>query len=127
MLILLFMIMGGCKGNNAEQKKIRDIDYTIVPIRDIPEELLEIIENEKKEVIRKTFTDKENLYIVIGYGEQPTTGYSIAVKELYEGKSVVYIKTWLIGPDKMEKVVDRSTYPYIVVKIENTDKRVVFK
>lgn len=119
--------MGGCKKISKDNEKIKDLEFTIVPYKDIPEELLEIIENEKEEVIRKTFTDKENLYIVSGYGTQPTTGYSIEVKELYETKNVIYIKTWLAGPDKGETVIEKITCPYIVVKIEYSDKRVVFK
>jgi len=126
-LLLCILCLGGCKKININDDKIRDLDFTVVPQRDIPAELKEIIEDSKENVIRKTFTDKENLYIVVGYGEQPTSGYSIAVKELYEGKSVIYVKTWLIGPSKTDKVVEQITYPYIVIKIEYDDKRVVFK
>ncbi len=126
LLCLAFSVMSCGKGDKKKEK-LRDIDFTIVPENDIPEELYKIIETSKDEVMRKTFSDKENLYIVVGYGKQDTSGYSIAVKELYETKNVINVKTWLIGPSKTDKVADIDTYPYIVIKIEYSHKPVVFK
>ena len=74
-----------------------------------------------------TYADNGSLYIAVGYGEQPTSGYSIEVKELYETENAIYIHTNLIGPAKDEKIVERKTYPYIVVKLEFVDKNVVFE
>ncbi len=119
--------MLSCKGTDAKEEKLRDVEFTIVPEKDIPKELFNVIEEAKTDVMRKTFSDKENLYIVIGYGRQDKTGYSIAVKELYETKNVINVKTWLIGPSKTDSVADIDTYPYVVIKIEHTDKPVVFK
>ena len=74
-----------------------------------------------------TYADNGSLYIAVGYGEQPTSGYSIEVKELYESKNAIYIHTNLIGPTNDERIVERKTYPYIVVKLEYLDKNVVFQ
>ena len=46
------------------------------------------------------------------------------VKECYEAEDVIAIKTELIGPQADEEIIEKSTYPYIVVKIEYSDKHV---
>jgi hypothetical protein len=49
------------------------------------------------------------------------------VKELYESKNAIYIHTNLMGPSKDERILERETHPYIVVKLEHTDKNIVFE
>ena len=62
-----------------------------------------------------------------GYGARPTSGYSIEVKQLYETENAVCIQTELTGPSKEEKIAEKQTYPYIVVKMEWIDKNIVFE
>ena len=117
----------GCSGEKLSMEKLRDIEFTIVTVEDIPKELEGMMEEKKGQPFKLTYADKGELYIAIGYGEQPSTGYSIEVKELYETKNAIYIHTNLLGPAKGEKVLARKTYPYIVVKMEAIDKNVVFE
>ena len=63
----------------------------------------------------------------MGYGTRPTSGYSIKVKALYETENAVYIQTELLGPSKEEKITEKQTYPYVVVKMEWIDKNIVFE
>ena len=87
-----------------------------------------IIVNEKNaEAFKLTYSDKDYLYICIGYGEQPTGGYSIAVNELYETDSAIYVNTELLGPDPSEKSNPTPSYPYIVLKTEYLDQTVIFE
>ena len=125
--ISLFLCFVGCSGQKLSTEKLRDIDFTVVDEEDIPDELEDMIEEKEEEPFKLTYADQGNLYIAVGYGEQPTSGYSIEVKELYETKNAIYIHTNLIGPAKDERVVERRTYPYIVVKLEFIDKNVVFE
>ena len=125
--ISLFLCLAGCSTKKLSTEKLRDIDFTVVDEEDIPDELEDMIEEKEKEPFKLTYADQGNLYIAVGYGEQPTSGYSIEVKELYETKNAIYIHTNLIGPAKDERVVERRTYPYIVVKLEFIDKNVVFE
>ena len=74
-----------------------------------------------------TYETPEHLYIVRGYGEQATGGYSIQVAELYLSNNAVFFKTTLIGPRKGEKTAKSPSYPYIVLKTEKVDKNVVFE
>ena len=125
--ICLISLFVGCSAEKMSTKKLRDIDFTVVDEDNIPKELEEMIEEKEEQMFKLSYGDQGALYIAIGYGEQPASGYSIAVKELYETENAIYIHTNLIGPAKDEKIVERSTYPYIVVKLEYIDKNVVFQ
>lgn len=125
--LALILLATGCSTEQLSTEKLRDIDFTVVDEDDIPEELEEMIDEKEDQPFKLTYADDGVLYIAVGYGEQPTTGYSIQVKELYESKNAIYIHTNLIGPAKDEKILERKTHPYIVVKLEYIDKNVVFE
>ena len=82
-LIVCIWILAGCSLSSQERVKLRDLDFTVLGEEKIPEQLKTIIEEKKNTAFEITYTDNENLYICIGYGEQETGGYSIAVDELY--------------------------------------------
>lgn len=117
----------GCSVEKLSTEKLKDIDFTVLDKDNIPEEFLEDIKEKEETPLKLTYVDQGALYIAVGYGEQATSGYSIEVKELYETKNAIYIHTNLIGPAKEEKILERKTYPYIVVKLEFIDKNVVFE
>ena len=71
-----------------------------------------------------TYKDSEFLYIVRGYGEQETGGYSICIRNLYLTSNAIIFDTELIGPRKGETI---SKSPNIVVKVELRDENVVFE
>lgn len=110
-------------------EKVRDLQFTVVEEADIPPELLDKINEKKGDPFKLTFASqgKEYRYIVIGYGTKNTGGYSISVEQLFLSENAVYVDTNLIGPKKDEMVTQALTYPYIVLKIEYIDKRVVFE
>lgn len=115
-----------CSLEQLEEEKLKDIEFTVVQQDELPEELQEQIEQEKQEKMRLVYADKGYLYIAEGYGEKDTSGYSIEVKEVYETEDSICIKTELLGPDKTEKVVETKSYPFVVVKIEYSEKYVRF-
>lgn len=125
--IIMLLLLCGCSIRKEEEEKLKDLDFTVVEAEEIPTELKEQIEKKKKEVFQLTYEDGGYLYLIVGYGEQPSTGYSITIEDLYETEHYINIKTGIMGPSKTEKVQEISTYPYIVVKIQNSDKKVVFK
>lgn len=120
-------LLCGCSLKKTDGKKLKDLEFTVVEDADVPEQLMQKINEKKKEPFKLSYTDPENLYIVVGYGEQKTGGYSISVDELYLASDGVYIKTNLIGPSKEEYVTNTVTYPYVVVKTEFTDQKVFYK
>ena len=107
-------------------EKIKDLECTVIPEDNLPEELFSMIEQKKTDSFKLTFEDKGFLYICVGYGTQATGGYSITVNDLYETSNAIYIDTNLIGPSPEEKSNPVPSYPYIVVKTEFIDKPVVF-
>ncbi len=125
--LIIAMLTAGCSAETLSTEKLRDIDFTVVDEDDIPEPLEEMIDEREDKPFKLTYADNGELYIAVGYGEQPTTGYSIQVKELYESENAIYIHTNLIGPAKDETIIERETDPYIVIKTEFIDKNVVFQ
>lgn len=120
-------MLSGCTFLSEERIKLRDLDFTVLSEEKIPEELMSIIEEKKKEPFQITYTDKEYLYICTGYGEQATGGYSIAVNELYLTDTAVYVSTSLLGPESADKNNATASYPYIVIKTEYLDQTVIFE
>lgn len=121
------VLLCGCSMSSTERIKLRDLDFTVLSEEKIPQELKTIIEERKAQEFKLTYSDKENLFIVIGYGEQQTGGYSIAVNELYLTDNAVYVSTSLLGPDAEEKGKQQASYPYIVIKTELVDETVIFE
>lgn len=124
---LFCVFLAGCSVKKYDETKQNDVDFTVLSEEEIPEQVSEIIETSKTENFRKTYSDKDYLYIIIGYGAQPTSSYSIEIQELYESSDALYITSMLKGPSRTEKVLEIETYPYIVVKVQHTDKAVVFQ
>ena len=81
---------------------MRDLEFSVVGDGDVPAELKQIISEKTLQPFKLTFSDEQNLYIVVGYGPQSTGGYSIAVKELYLTENSIVIDTELLGPEKGE-------------------------
>lgn len=129
-MILTMIILksfAGCSMISEEDVKLRDLDFTVLSEEKIPQELSAIIEEKEGGAFKLTYSDNEFLYICIGYGEQPTGGYSIAVNELYLTDNAIYVNTQLLGPQASEKGNKVPSYPYIVIKTEYLDKTVIFR
>lgn len=118
----------GCAAKDVPEDKIKDIDFTVLGEDQQPDSLKDIIAEKYADPFQISYTLGEELYIAVGYGEQPSGGYSICVNAFYETEDALVIDTTLIGPGKAENVTKTPTRPYIVVKTENiTDKMIEFK
>lgn len=125
--LAVLMLTGGCKVSKDDGKKVQDLEFNVVGDADVPAELKQIISEKTLQPFKLTFSDEQNLYIVVGYGPQSTGGYSIAVKELYLTENSIVIDTELLGPEKGENPAPETSYPYIVVKTENLENPVIFQ
>ncbi len=125
--LLGIFLLGGCSVTENGGMKLRDLKFTLVGEERLPEELKALIEERKTKEFKFTYSDQESLYICIGYGEQSTGGYSIAVNELYLTDNAIYVDTNLLGPSAKEKENPAVSYPYVVIKTEFLDKNVVFE
>lgn len=122
------MVLCGCGQTSTGQKEAgTKCDYTVVAARDCPEEFLKNLEEKKINPFQMTYQDGTYLYMAVGYGEQKTGGYSILVEKLTETKDKIFLNTELRGPSKEETVLEKPSFPYVVIKIENISKEVVFE
>lgn len=104
-----------------------DLDFTVCEEGRLPDELVELIEEKKAEPFKLTFTTREYMYIVVGYGAQQRGGCSVTVNSLYRTTQAVYIDTNLIGVEGETIQIDGMTYPYVAVKCENQNLPVVYE
>lgn len=119
--------VAGCSVENTSGTKVGDLTYVIVEEDEIPEELMTMIEEKKAADFKMTYEPDDALYIVRGYGEQATGGYSIRIKDCYLTSNAVLFDTELVGPRKGESVSANPSYPYIVIKTESREETVIFE
>ena len=120
-------LMTGCGQAAEEPEKVRDLDFTVVQEGELPEQLKLLIGEKKCNPFKLTYSGSDALYIVQGYGAQPTGGYSVTVKELWLADNAVYFCSELLGPKEGESFSQGMSYPYVAVKMEVIDLPVVFK
>ncbi|MDR7813073.1 protease complex subunit PrcB family protein [Lacrimispora sp.] len=127
MWVLVVRTLSGCTLNKDSGDKVRDLEFTVVADADIPQELSKIIAEKQQSPFKLTYSDDQNLYIVVGFGKQAGGGYSIAVNDLYLTDNSIVLDTELIGPEKGENMGTEPSYPFIVIKTEMSELPVVFQ
>lgn len=112
--------------DDEEDAKVRDLEFTVVSETDAPQELQTTIAQKRNQPFKLTYSDANDLYIVVGYGPQTTGGYSIRVEELYLTDNAIYLDTELIGPAKGETAALETSYPIIIIRTELLENPVIF-
>lgn len=126
-LVCACFFLGGCSLFDASDKKVSAIDFTVADAQELPEEIRSMIEARKNEAFQMAYHDGNYSYIIVGYGQQETSGYSIQVNDVYQGENGIWVDTDLIGPEKSETTEAVASYPYVVIKIESVDQTIRFK
>lgn len=126
LMITVLVTLFGCGIEKTDGNRLQDLEYEIIE-DEIPKELAEKIEEKKSADFKLTYENDKYLYIVRGYGEQETGGYSIQILDLYLTQNAVVLHTNLKGPSKDEVKNAAPSYPYIVIRIEHTDRNVIFQ
>lgn len=124
--LALLLFLTGCGAKQTGGGKKTEVEFTVVNPDDIPEELTEIIEENKQGELKLTYEDQGYAYLVRGYGQQKTGGYSIAVNEVYLAEDGLHVDTSLIGPTKDQEIRDEASYPYVTLKIEAQETEIFF-
>ncbi len=127
LVMLAVCILSGCGVQTQDEKRLQDLDFTVLDPEKVPEELRDVLEEKKEQPFKVTYEDEGYLYICVGYGEQQTSGYSIIVEDLYLTSNAVCVVTELLGPGNGEEAAEATTCPYIVLKMESMELSVVFK
>lgn len=131
--ILLFLVIAACLGiagcSKAPQgqEKVSDLEFSVIGQEEIPKELMELILQKGNQPFKLTYSDDQNLYIAVGYGEQPTGGFSISVTQFYLSQNAVVVDTELKGPEKGENPGPGPVSPYIVIRTEYREEPIVFQ
>ena len=123
--VLVVHFLTACSGGQAE--KVRDLEFTVMSENELPEELKQMVQEKQTAPFKLTYSDDQNLYIAVGYGEQTGGGYSIAVKSLYLTDNSIVYDTELLGPENGEEAGEEKSYPYIVVRTEFLEEPVIFE
>ena len=95
-IFLLMVILTGCQLIRIEEGERTPLKYTIVKQEEIPAEAVELMEQKKEKTFQMTYQVGDVRYLMKGYGEQLTGGYSIQVEEVSESENAVFCKTRLI-------------------------------
>lgn len=122
---LLVLLLTGCVADDYG-KRTR-LDFTVVVPEDIPQELQEIIDSHKEKEIQMSYDGEDGMYIIRGYGKQPTGGYSISADVLEMAEDGIHLTTTLLEPDVQENPVKEPSYPYLVIRTEKSDANIIFE
>lgn len=128
-LLMVLAVLGcaGCSMTKGEMGERISVEFTVLAEDEVPGELREIIESHKTEEIKMTFEGEDGLYIIRGYGEQPTGGYSISADMVELAADGLHVTTTLIGPGQGDNPTKEPSYPWIVLKVEETGQEVIFE
>ena len=128
MLILsVIWLSCGCIRKKPEITGEKSAEFQQVSEREIPKELKTWMKREKEHPFMLIYEDHTGMYAARSYGPQNKTGYQIQIDAVSEGEKTVRIQTSLMGPQKGEKTKDIVTYPYVVVKLKQTEKEILFE
>ena len=131
-LMLVWIVLGvwglaGCSAAEDNGDKVRDLEFSVAADPDVPKELGQLIAEKIHQPFKLTYSDDSNLYIAVGYGAQPTGGYSICVNDLYLTENSIVLDTELKGPERGENPGTEQSFPYIVIKTEYLEQPVIFR
>lgn len=126
--IIVFLIgcLTGCEIEETSEKKIKDLEFTVCDEGKLPDALVSLIMEKRKEPFRLTYKTKDYMYIVVGYGAQDREDVGVTITNLYLTSNAIFVDTDLIVTDE---VLENSmiSYPWIAVKCELYDVQVVFQ
>lgn len=119
--LIVAEMAAGCRRGLELDTPRQSLEYVICQQEQLPSELQKMIENRKKKACTFSFHDTKYTYLVVCYGPQEYTGYSIQVEECEKGDHVLYLRTQLIGPSAGEPAVRRENWPWMVVRCGKTE------
>ena len=131
-LVALACVSSGCRKQEARERQ--ELEFTVCAETELPDDLRQIIEEKKLHAFQMSYTTKDHLYIVVGYGEHDRTNLCVVVEELYKTDRAIYIKTDLKTEAEMKGEITgaasatepdmaagqagtSSMYPYIVIRL----------
>lgn len=127
LLLGLLIICTGCGKIQESSGKQQDLECSVLEEDEIPQPLMEVIEENKAKEMKLSYEKDGMLYIARGFGEQKTGGYSIQMKYCYLAEDGIHIQFELLGPPAGETLPEEISCPYIVVKTETAGQNIIFE
>lgn len=131
MLLCILCIVGLCACQKEEMvpdyMSAPDLAFEIVTGQDVPQKVNEKIFQKQKEQFGFTYRDGDTMYIILGFGIQPTGGYSIQIVALKDTEDKIVVEANLVAPQPEDVVSDRESYPFIILKVQESQKNVQFR
>ena len=75
------LLVSGCNFIRIEEEPRKPLEYSIVKNEDLPAELAALIQEKKANEFQLTYQSEKELFLIKGYGQQMSGGYSISVEE----------------------------------------------
>ena len=126
-MVFLMSALTGCELNKTSEEKIKDLDYTVCDESRLPHELIDLINEKKREPFKFTYRTNDYLYIVVGYGAQDRIDLNVVMTELYLTENAIFVDTDLTTKETTTLDDGMVSYPWIAVKCELYDVPVNFK
>ena len=82
LILWSLLFLGGCRFIKIEEEPRKPLEYSIVKQENLPAELTALIEEKKGKEFQMTYQSEKELFLIKGYGQQMSGGYSIQVEEL---------------------------------------------
>ena len=92
-VLMLTAVLSGCRFIRIEEGERTPLDYTVMKQEEIPREVVELMEQKKEKAFYMTYQVGDVRYLMKGYGEQLSGGYSIQVEEVSESENGIFCKT----------------------------------
>lgn len=64
LICILMSMLWGCTITNMETEESTPVEYTVVPEEDLPQEILNLIDNKKEQDFQMTYQDEGDLYLI---------------------------------------------------------------
>ena len=87
------LLVSGCNFIRIEEEPRKPLEYSIVKNEDLPAELAALIQEKKANEFQLTYQSEKELFLIKGYGQQMSGGYSISVEELGVTSQAVFFRT----------------------------------
>ncbi|MCM1498787.1 MAG: protease complex subunit PrcB family protein [Clostridium sp.] len=125
--IFLLSVLAGCRIEETDEEKIKDLDYTVCDESKLPDALVDLIQEKRKEPFKLTYRTRDYLYIVVGYGAQDRTDLNVLLTELYLTQNAIFVDTELTAVEDTTLADNLVSYPWIAVKCERYDVQIIFR
>lgn len=90
----------------------------------LPETVYTLVKENREAEGLFTVSEGDYMYLVVNAGIKPTGGYTIKVNRISETNHAIYVQVEQTRPGEKDMVTMAISYPYQVVKIPHTTKRI---